>query len=208
MRRTVKIKLCGLTRLCDAEYANRLLPEYVGFVFAENSRRRVSPERAEELKRALDASITAVGVFANQDAGFIAELVERGIIDAVQLHGAEDGDYAAALKERVRCPVIKAFRVESAADIETANRFPADLVLLDSGGGTGRTFDHSLIGGITRRYFLAGGLTPENVAAAVSGLHPYAVDASSSLETDGLKDMNKMTAFVNAVRQAKTIDNV
>lgn len=195
-----RIKLCGLSRRCDIEYANRLLPEYIGFVFAPGSRRYVSPEKAEELRKNLDRRITAVGVFADGDIGDITELVRRGIIDVIQLHGNEDESYIAELKKSVGCPVIKAFRVESGADIAKADGSSADLVLLDSGGGTGKTFDHSLARGMTRPYFLAGGLTPENVGAAAAELRPFAVDASSSLETDGFKDFDKMAAFVKAVR--------
>ena len=196
-----KIKLCGLTRPYDIEYANALLPEYIGFVFAPKSKRYVSPQKAEKLRIILDRRITPVGVFADEKIEAVSDLVKYQIIDVVQLHGNESEQYIADLRKAIACPIIKAFRIESAADIINANSSSADYVLLDSGGGTGTAFDHSLIQGITRPYFLAGGLTPENVGTAVKTLHPYAVDASSSLETDGFKDKNKMTAFVKAVRK-------
>jgi len=196
-----KIKLCGLTRFYDIEYINALLPEYIGFVFTSKSKRYISPEKAEQLSRILDSRITPVGVFVDENIDVISDLVKREIIDVVQLHGNENDEYTAALAKEVDCPIIKAFRIESSADILMANNSSADYVLLDSGGGTGKAFDHSLIQGVTRPYFLAGGLTPENVGAAIKQLAPYAVDASSSLETDGLKDMMKMTAFVKAVRK-------
>ncbi|MBQ8176428.1 MAG: phosphoribosylanthranilate isomerase [Oscillospiraceae bacterium] len=196
-----KIKLCGLTRTCDIEYANGLLSEYIGFVFAEKSRRYISPENAEILKHKLDRKITPVGVFVDEKIEVIADLVKRNIIDIVQLHGNENQEYIAKLRKAVDCPIIKAFHIESEADIKSANESSADYILLDSGGGTGTAFDHSLIQNLTRPYFLAGGLTPENVGTAIKTLHPFAVDASSSLETDGFKDKMKMTAFVKAVRK-------
>lgn len=196
-----KIKLCGLTRPCDIEYVNGLLPEYIGFVFAPKSKRYISSEDAEQLRIKLDSRITPVGVFVDEEIRVVSDLVRRKIIDVVQLHGNENEEYITALRKAAPCPIIKAFRIESNADIITANNSSADYVLLDSGGGTGTVFDHSLIQGITRPYFLAGGLTPENVVTAVKQLAPFAVDASSSLETDGFKDINKMTAFVKAVRK-------
>lgn len=196
-----KIKLCGLTRPCDIEYVNELLPEYIGFVFAPKSRRYISPEKAEVLREHLDDRITPVGVFVDEKIEVIADLIKRKIIDIVQLHGNESEQYIEDLRRVIDCPVIKAFRIESEADIVSANNSSADYVLLDSGGGTGKVFDHSLLKDIARPYFLAGGLTPENVETAVKQLNSFAVDVSSSLETDGFKDKIKMTAFVNAVRK-------
>lgn len=196
-----KVKLCGLTRPCDIEYVNELLPEYIGFVFAPKSRRYISPEKAEVLREHLDDRITPVGVFVDEKIEVIADLIKRKIIDIVQLHGNESEKYITGLRRVIDCPVIKAFRIESEADIVSANNSSADYVLLDSGGGTGKVFDHSLLKDIARPYFLAGGLTPENVETAVKQLKSFAVDVSSSLETDGFKDKIKMTAFVNAVRK-------
>lgn len=196
-----KIKLCGLTRPCDIEYVNELLPEYIGFVFTSKSKRYISPENAEMLKNRLNSRITPVGVFVNEKIGVINDLINEGIIDVVQLHGDESEEYIETLRKAAPCPIIKAFRVKNKTDIISANNSSADYILLDSGGGTGAVFDHSLIQNLTRPYFLAGGLTPENLGTAIKTLHPFAVDASSSLETDGFKDKIKMTAFVNAVRK-------
>lgn len=196
-----KIKLCGLTRPCDIECVNELLPEYIGFVFAPKSKRYISPEKAQQLREILDGRITPVGVFVDENIEVIADLIKRKIIDAVQLHGNESEQYITDLRRVIDCPVIKAFQIESKADIVSANNSSADFVLLDSGGGTGKVFDHSLLKDIARPYFLAGGLTPENVETAVKQLKSFAVDVSSSLETDGFKDKIKMTAFVKAVRK-------
>lgn len=196
-----KIKLCGLTRPCDIECVNELLPEYIGFVFAPKSKRYISPEKAQQLREILDGRITPVGVFVDEKIEVIADLIKRKIIDIVQLHGNESEQYIEDLRRVIDCPVIKAFRIESETDIVSANNSFADYVLLDSGGGTGKVFDHSLLKDIARPYFLAGGLTPENVETAVKQLKSFAVDVSSSLETDGFKDKIKMTAFVKAVRK-------
>ncbi len=197
-----KIKLCGLSRICDIEAANILRPEYIGFVFAKNSKRYVSPEEVCMLRERLSPGIKAVGVFVREDAEVVAALLTRGVIDVAQLHGGEDEAYIRRLRELTRKPLIKAFRVETAGDIAAAEKSSADHVLLDSGeGGTGSVFDWELLGQIKRPYFLAGGLTPGNAGRAVRELHPYGVDVSSGIETDGKKDSDKMAAFVAAVRK-------
>lgn len=195
-----KIKLCGMKRPEDIDCANGLCPEYIGFVFAPKSKRYVTFKEAEKLRERLKAGITPVGVFVDEDIENIEALVTKGTIQIVQLHGSEDNLYIRALRKRVNCPVIQAFRIQEEEDIRKAEASEADFILLDSGGGTGKTFDHTLIKGLQREFFLAGGLTADNVAEAITALRPYGVDASSSLETDGVKDQNKMAAFVHAVR--------
>ncbi len=195
-----KIKMCGLSRMEDIEYANDVMPEFIGFVFAQKSKRYVSPETAAKLREQLDYRIAAVGVFVDEEPEKIAELVKNEVIDIVQLHGSENNRFISRLRELIEVPIIQAFRIISSYDIENAVMSDADFVLLDSGAGTGKTFDWSLIRGLNRPYFLAGGISPENAAEAVEQLSPYAVDASSSLETDGAKDFDKMNAFSEAVR--------
>ena len=196
-----KIKLCGLSKPCDIEAANALQPEYIGFVFAPKSKRYVSMEQAAALKKRLDSAIKAVGVFVNENPETTAAYLEAGIIDIVQLHGGESESYIRQLRSLTDKPLIQAFRIDTKQDIETANESSADYVLLDSGdGGTGTTFEWHLLKKISRPYFLAGCLTIYNAENAVRTLTPYAVDVSSGIETDGHKDRNKMTAFVNAVR--------
>lgn len=197
------IKLCGLRRPDDIRYANMLLPEYVGFVFAKKSSRYVSAEEAALLRKQLDQGIIPVGVFVDEEPKAIADLLSRDIIAVAQLHGQESEKDILKLQEKTGCPVIKAFCIGSSEDIEAANESPADFVLLDSGKGSGKTFDWELLKGMRRPYFLAGGLTPENVRDVVDRWQPFGVDASSSLETDGYKDPAKMAAFVNAVRNGK-----
>ncbi|MEE1013199.1 MAG: phosphoribosylanthranilate isomerase [Clostridia bacterium] len=198
-----KIKLCGMKRPCDIDWANELMPEYVGFVFAPGSKRYVSPEQAAALSASLKEDITPVGVFVDEAPETIARLVQEKVIELVQLHGSEDNGYIKNLRAKVSCPIIQAFRVEGERDIAAAQDSAADYIMLDSGGGTGKPFDHGLIEGLNRAFFLAGGLDAANVQEAIQMCRPYAVDASSSLETDGVKDKKKMSAFVNAVRDRK-----
>lgn len=195
------IKLCGMTRACDIEVVNELKPDYIGFVFWERSKRNVTREQAHELKKLLDPDIRVAGVFVDPDMDFVAGLLTDGIIDVAQLHGKEDAAYIQKLRELAPGKeIIKAFKIRSLEDVALANADSADYVLLDSGTGSGKTFDWSLLQGITRPYFLAGGLSPENVEQAVKDLHPYAVDVSSGIESDGLKDPEKMRQFVKLVR--------
>lgn len=196
-----KIKLCGLSSLCDIEAANELKPEFIGFVFAPKSRRYVTSQTAAELKQLLSPQIQAVGVFVNKDAEMVADLLSSGVIDIAQLHGDEDEGYIRRLKQLTRKPIIKAFRVETASDVADAEQCCADYILLDSGAGTGTVFDWNLIKNIHRPYFLAGGLSPDNVGQAVTALHPFAVDVSSGIETGEKKEKGKMAAFVAAVRK-------
>ena len=127
--------------------------------------------------------------------------MESGVIDMAQLHGNEDAAYCRRLRELTGKPVIKAFRVEKPEDCEPAEKYPSDYLLLDSGMGSGETFDWSAVSGVRRGYFLAGGLNAGNVAAAIRKLHPFAVDVSSGIESGGIKDTDKMAAFVAAVRK-------
>lgn len=195
-----EIKFCGLTRTADIEFANELAPEYIGFVFAEKSRRRVKIEQAAELKKILNAKILSVGVFVNEKIFNVAEICRRGIIDAVQLHGNEDENYIAELRTLTDKIIIKAFKIKSAEDLKPAENCAADYVLLDGGAGDGKVFDWQLLKNFRRKYFLAGGLTVENVRDAIKILNPFAVDVSSGIETDGVKDFDKMRKFIRAVR--------
>lgn len=197
-----KIKMCGLRRPEDIEFANRVKPDYIGYVFAEKSKRYITPEKAAELTKLLDGDIVPVGVFVDETMENIIAAVKMGAVKMVQLHGSESEDFVSELKSR-GIPVIKAFQVDAAEDIAAAERSCADMVLLDSGKGSGQTFDWSLIGSIKRPYLLAGGITAENAAQAIRQLRPFGVDASSCLETDGFKDIAKMKAFAQAVRAAE-----
>lgn len=196
-----KIKICGLMSAQDAQYANAVRPDLAGMILSQGFRRTVSAETAREIRTALDSGIPAVGVFVNAQIPEIAAFAARGIIQLVQLHGKEDAAYIRGLRMICDLPVIQAFKIASQADIELAAQSDADIVLLDSGTGTGKPFDHSLLAGFPRPYFLAGGLSPENAAALIAQHQPYGADVSSGVETDGKKDLAKMQAFADAVRQ-------
>ena len=200
----IKIKLCGLMRPSDIEAANLLHPDLVGFVFTKNSRRYVSLERARTLKELLHPDILAVGVFVDEEPEEVAALLSAGVIDLAQLHGKESEAYISRLRELTEKPLIKAFSVREEGDIEKACESSADFVLLDAGsGGTGTAFDRELLAGMNRPYFLAGGLDASNVGEAVKRWRPYAVDVSSGIETDGVKDADKMREFVDHVRKVE-----
>ena len=199
-----KIKFCGLSRRCDIEAVNELKPEYIGFVFVKTSKRYVSFEKAEELKSLLDPKIKAVGVFVNEDLKRIEEICDKKVIDIVQLHGLEEEKELNYLRSRIVQPVIKAFSIKTADDMENSLQSPADYILLDQGsGGTGKTFDWSLIPKIERPFFLAGGIGEENLEQALREIHPFAVDLSSSVETEKWKDPAKIRQVVDIVRKMK-----
>ena len=195
----IKIKMCGLKRKQDIEYANEIKPDFVGYVFAEKSKRHVTLEQAKVLTNLLDRNIIPVGVFVNSPVTDVLETVKSGAVSVVQLHGNEDEEYISKLHAE-NITVIKAFIVKSNHDIELANSSAADYVLLDAGMGDGKTFNHELLKGVKREYFLAGGLSTENIESVLS-LKPYAVDVSSGIETDGFKDFNKMKQFADIVRK-------
>jgi len=199
-----QIKICGLTREEDIQAVNRWLPDYAGFVFAA-SRRRVMPEQACKLKEKLDSRIKAVGVFTSESADNIARLCETGVIDIVQLHGDETEDFLRVLKSKISCPVIKAVRVQSSEQIQEAQKLSCDMLLLDTYdkktyGGSGKTFDYSLIPELQKPFFLAGGLESGNIAGAIREIHPFGVDVSSGVETNGVKDENKIRRVIETVR--------
>ena len=211
-----KIKLCGMMKPCDIEYANRVKPDFVGFIFA-NTRRKISAAQAKQFREALDAEIPAVGVFVNEDISVITSLVQDGCIDMIQLHGEEDADYIRRLREVCDVPVIKAVKVQTVEQIRQAAALPVDYLLLDTYrkgvlGGTGEAFDWELLreakaaAGDTaegelfgKPYFLAGGLHAGNLREAAA-LGSYGLDVSSGIETDGSKDFTKMVEVMELLR--------
>lgn len=212
-----KIKLCGMMKPCDIEYANRVKPDFVGFIFA-NTRRKISAAQAKQFREALDAEIPAVGVFVNEDISVIVSLVQDGCIDMIQLHGEEDADYIRRLQEICDVPVLKAVKVQTVEQIRQAAALPVDYLLLDTYrrgvlGGTGEAFDWELLRKAKaaaedttegelfgKPYFLAGGLYAGNLREAAA-LGSYGLDVSSGIETDGSKDFDKMVEVMELVRK-------
>ena len=228
-RSPAKIKICGLRREEDIRIINELKPEYVGFVFYEKSKRNVTEEQAERFRNMLFRDIISVGVFVDADLEKVARLLGKGVISIAQLHGHESGEYIKELRRMVtlnsendrsfssfnpvmKSPtrrhspkIIKAFLVRGEEDIRQAEKSTADYILFDQGLGSGETFDwdmaQELLRDFPKPYFLAGGLDENNVREAIEKLHPYVVDISSKVETEGFKDREKIKAFIDAVRR-------
>ena len=198
-----KIKICGLRRLRDIEDVNAARPDFAGFVVeVPGSRRSGDKRELRELAGRLEEGILSVGVFVNAPPELVAELLEEGTLDLAQLHGQEDEIYMAELRRLTEKPLIQAFSIQTGQDAEQALESRADYLLLDQGrGGTGQTFDWSLLPEINRPFFLAGGLGEENLERAIRQVRPWAVDLSSSLETDGQKDPEKILRAVDLVRR-------
>lgn len=199
-----KIKICGLQERADVLAANRLLPDYVGFVFAK-SKRQITKKQASVLRELLTDKIPAVGVFVNDEILNILELCNSGVIQMIQLHGDEDQEYIESLKTKTDCPVIKALQVQNREQILEADRVLCDYLLLDAYapdlyGGSGRCFDWSLVPKLSKSFFLAGGLNEENIEQAKRSCSPFCLDVSSGVETDGKKDPDKIKRIIEKVR--------
>ena len=205
----VKLKICGMRRSEDIEMANRYKPDYIGFVFAD-SPRKVSYDQAKELSELLSDEIVPVGVFVNEHMKLIVDLFKDGIIEMAQLHGDEDEKYIRNLKDKSieetgkQIPVINAIEIKDGDDYNDEllkwRDSASDYFILDSGKGSGKTFDWSLIDKESEFFknsiFLAGGLNSENLALAIEEFNPFAVDLSSSVETDGFKDEEKIKEII------------
>lgn len=213
-RHRIRLKICGLKRPEDIRLVNRYRPDYAGFVFA-GEKRRLAPEQAKELRGLLIPEIQSVGVFVNADPGLIAGLAEDGVIDLIQLHGDEDEEYIRLLRQRTTKKILRAIRVRSKEDILQAAALPVDYLLFDTYrkevyGGSGECFDWKLIreaeeelaldGRQLPDYFLAGGISAENIAAAAA-LQPYALDVSSGVEAEGRKDEEKLKHLAEQLNQ-------
>lgn len=206
-----KVKVCGVTRLQDAELAATLGAWAVGMIFYEPSPRRCSLEQAQAISQALRRRLELVGVFVNESLPRIVGLAEQLQLSVVQLHGDEGPSFCAEVARRTGARVCKVAQVSGAGDLRDMERFHVDYHLLDAKGdrglrgGTGSTFDWSLLAGRRSKVplILSGGLTPENVAEAVRVVRPFAVDVASGVEeAPGRKDEAKLRAFFDAVASA------
>ena len=201
---SVKIKLCGMFREQDIDFANEAMPDYIGFVLNfPKSHRNIDKITARKLKQKLSPKIKSVGVFVNSPETACAEYANCGIIDLIQLHGGEDAEYIRRLRALTAVPIIKAVKVTCESDLINAD-CGADFLLLDSGTGSGKAFNHEILHSakITKPFFLAGGLTPENIAQTAREFKPFAVDLSSGIETNRIKDREKMIKAVTAARNS------
>ncbi len=189
-----KIKICGLFRECDIDFVNEAKPDFAGFVFAK-SHRQVSVETAEKLKEKLDKNILSAGVFVNEDIKKISQICSKKITDIVQLHGDEDDNYIRELRKLCSNKIIKAVKIKSEEDILRWRNCQADFLMFDSGAGSGKTFDWKLMKNFIRPYFLAGGINETNIEEALK-LKPYCIDVSSGVETNKMKDREKILRIV------------
>ena len=196
-----KVKICGLTREEDVCFVNEALPDYVGFVFAE-SKRQIDFDLAKRLKDRLSRNIKAVGVFVNADIDLVKKLCAENIIDMIQLHGDEEEKYIEQIRKITDKPIIKAMRVCRKEDIaDTAANFTLfDTYHKEQYGGTGESFNWQFVKDYEKPCFLAGGLDIGNIKEAIETVKPYCVDISSGVETDGVKDKEKIINIINLVR--------
>jgi phosphoribosylanthranilate isomerase len=204
---SVKVKICGITSVADGQMAAEAGADMIGLMFYEQSPRHITLPQAVEISRALSPYVLKVGVFVNPDEAFVLRAISECGLNLLQFHGDEPSDFCT----QFGVFNIKALRVRDAASIQALENFDTDAFLLDahskSGlGGTGEKFNWDLAIA-AQRYnkpiFLAGGLTPENVAAAVTQVRPFAVDVSSGVESaPGKKDAAKVRAFITAAKSA------
>lgn len=209
----MRTKICGITRPEDAEAAAAAGAWAIGLNFHPDSPRHLEAEEAELIAAAMRRRLEIAGVFVNAPLGRIAALAERCGLTLVQLHGDEGPSFCAEVARRTGCKVIKAFRVRSSAEIRGAAAWRTDFHLFDayrprSPGGTGESFDWELVSGRSAGIpaIVAGGLTPDNVGAAIAVSNPWAVDVAGGVEDDrlGLKDHDLIARFVAKADEAGT----
>ena len=210
---TPKVKMCGISKVETIPAVVEAKPDYMGLVFAP-SKRQVTVEQAKILIEELHKQcinhydtkvVKTVGVFVNETLDNLVRIADTANLDAVQLHGDEDETFIQSLKEHINVEVWKAVQIRSAADAEKWIDSSADMLLFDAyhkaeRGGTGEVFDWSCLDEFERPFMLAGGIDSTNVARAIRTVRPYGIDISSGIETDGVKDDEKMKAFTNIVR--------
>ena len=195
-----ELKICGLSRMEDVIAVNRHGADYAGFVFFKKSKRYIDPYKAGELIEFLRSDIKSVGVFMDEPLDNVISTARISGVEMIQLHGHESEEYVEYVKRTLERPVIKAFKADEEGALEKALHTTADYVLIDSGAGTGKKFDWNILKDFKREYFLAGGLDPDSAGEAISLLEPFAVDVSSGVETDGIKDEKKIESFIKAVK--------
>jgi phosphoribosylanthranilate isomerase len=204
------VKVCGITNVSDARRACDLGAWAIGLIFHEASPRAVDVDVAEEIGASLRREVEVVGVFVNEPLDRVAELAERCSLSILQLHGDEGPAYCREAARRTGAKVMKALRVHDKADVRGASKFHTDLHLLDAHvpgvyGGTGETFRWELVEVHDRGtpLVLSGGITPDNVGAAIAAAHPFAVDSASGTEAEpGRKDPARLKALFRAVERA------
>jgi phosphoribosylanthranilate isomerase len=204
----VKIKICGITNKRDAIAAASLMPDMIGFVLYNGSKRYVEPKIVRDIVNELPDNILKVGVFVDENAEKVSEIARDCLLSALQFHGDEDPEYCNGFKDIYK--VIKAFRIKDKNSLKGINDYDVDYYMLDTynsklKGGTGESFDWKIMESFEflRPVILSGGLTPDNVRDAIEEFSPYGVDVSSGVEIlPGKKDIPLMKKFVENVRRA------
>lgn len=191
-----KIKICGLRREQDIGYVNKVNPDYVGFIMSKGYKRSVAD--ADGLKSHLSKKIKAVGVFVDEPLYEIEHAISCKVIDIVQLHGKETPEYCS----KINAPVIKTLMPDDFDKVKAYEPY-VDYFLFDSGTGTGKTFDWCKIPKTEKPFFLAGGLSADNLEEAIGKVNPFAVDLSSAVETDGFKDYEKIKKVIEITRRTE-----
>ncbi|MDR2873327.1 MAG: phosphoribosylanthranilate isomerase [Methanobrevibacter sp.] len=201
----VKIKICGITRDEDVKIVNEFKPDFIGVVFGE-SRRKIDFDVALKLKKILDSDILSVGVFVNENISNIDFLVKNGSIDLIQLHGDEDEKYINKLKElNPNTEIIKAIGIKDEEGFKDINTDNIDYLLLDSGKGSGKSFDWNLIkNDLNKPFFLAGGISQENLKEACK-IRPFAIDLSSGAEKNGVKDYELIKSIMEQINMLNKV---
>lgn len=200
----MKIKICGLTSIEDIYIINETKPDYAGFIFVSDSKRKINISLAKEMKSILDKNIKTVGVFVNERIQKIKETADAKVIDIIQLHGNEDNNYIQELKKITNLQIIKALKADKNLK-ENIDSIQTNCVLIDSYnktgfGGTGETFNWGLIPKTDKKIFLAGGLNTQNIINAIETVKPYCVDINSGVETNGRKDKQKITEIIQKIK--------
>lgn len=206
----MKVKICGITDLHSAKAAVKHGADAIGLVFAE-SKRNISPEQAKAIAKALPSSVCKVGVFVNERKDTIVEIAQYVGLNAIQLHGDESPEFC----KQFSIPVIKAFSIKEEKDLSLIPSFDCDYILVDSPrgkyyGGSGIPFNWNLLKNCffhEKKLILAGGLNERNVVEGIRTVHPYMVDVSSGVETNGKKDFEKMKRFIQKAKKERKYVN-
>ncbi len=197
-----RVKICGINSPEDVEIVNELKPDYVSFAFYKN-KRQVTYEKARKLKQILDKDIRVIGVFVDENTNVVASAANDDLLDVIEFHGNEGPGEIERIKAFTEKPIIQGFRIRSRADVELALDSHADSILMYSDSESGVPMDWKLLKNVTRPYFLAGGLNADNIEKAIKICHPFAVSVTTGVETDGIKDREKMAAFIKMARRTK-----
>lgn len=205
----IKLKLCGMRREEDIRYINEYPPDNAGFILSQGFRRSIGRDTFISLASQLDKHIGRVGVFVDEPPENILKYTEY--LDVVQLHGSENAEYIAKLRNNCKCEIWKAVRAKCTADIEAADKLDCHMLLIDSFsaksvGGTGETADLQVIlnADFSKPYYIAGGINADNIQSILDALQnkpPVGADLSSGIETDGCKDKNKIKQIYNILKK-------